>query len=475
MGGAMCRRPTSTFEDDPEEDERVSNLADNQPQAKVVSSKVCQGLETYQVIMITAVSSRTPSADGIHDDARMLAYVISSGDTLDYMIVPLHPDDLRTFGSVVTKVSLDMYSKIRQVKTRKQNFVFSPMQVLTTLAVVYLGARRSTRTELKTAFHLYAFDNKEHLHVALEDINFIIEMIRRYCDLRTVARLYVQDECPFQEEFLSTAARYPKTDIKLVDFVKNAKSVEDEMKEWLSRETDNKFLEAMDVVSGNFTHLSKLVLVSAFTFKGKWVTPFNKEETTTMKFGPNSDTETKVDMMHQRGRFFYGIIDDLNCKVLEIPCRLDCVSVMILLPKKADGLEALEKKITYAHLQTLNRYMHKQLVDVTIPRFTMTDSFNLKDVLRSMDVTSIFEPGKCDLSGIGNGNTELFLSEIFHHAQVQMTDQHVDPVSGGDVDHTTNEDEPHKKFLANRPFMFLVRDNTRTGTVLLMGRMVNPN
>lgn len=81
--------------------------------------------------------------------------------------------------------------------------------------------------------------------------------------------------------------------------------------------TNNKIQNLLkpDDLSGD----TKLVLVNALYFSGKWVNSFEKYATSKDKFYRTKEDITEVDMMQQTESFKYYENKKLNVKFLELP------------------------------------------------------------------------------------------------------------------------------------------------------------
>lgn len=64
---------------------------------------------------------------------------------------------------------------------------------------------------------------------------------------------------------------------------------------------------------------TKLILVNALYFSGKWKNPFEKYATYTEKFYKGNSVVTDVDMMHQTDSFNYCDNRELKAKFIELP------------------------------------------------------------------------------------------------------------------------------------------------------------
>lgn len=143
----------------------------------------------------------------------------------------------------------------------------------------------------------------------------------------------------------------------------------------------------------------------------------------------------------------------------------------ILLPTENDGLAELESKITYKSVKSALANMHKRRLSVAIPRFEMTVGKRLPDILDAMGMKLAFT-GAADFSGIGPG---LHISDVIHKAFIGVDEEGTEAAAATIVI-LRKGPQPvplDQDFIANHPFLFLIRDNM-TGSILFLGRVVNP-
>ncbi len=82
-------------------------------------------------------------------------------------------------------------------------------------------------------------------------------------------------------------------------------------------------------------------------------------------------------MMHQTAEYAYFENDDLQA--LELPYSGRDLSMVVLLPRKVDGLADLEKGFTADKLAVWVGKLHKQAVIVTLPKFKTEQRVELKN------------------------------------------------------------------------------------------------
>ena len=151
------------------------------------------------------------------------------------------------------------------------------------------------------------------------------------------------------------------------------------------------------------------------------------------------------------------------------------MSMVVLLPKKVDGMAVLEKSLTAKNLSQWLSRLHKRKVVVALPRFKFTSEFGLADVLKSMGMTDAFSLPPADFSGM-DGKKDLFISAVIHKAFVDVNEEGTEAAAATAVVMKLEAamPEPVPVFRADHPFLFIIRD-TKTGSILFMGRMIDPS
>lgn len=176
--------------------------------------------------------------------------------------------------------------------------------------------------------------------------------------------------------------------------------------------------------------------------------------------------------MHQRGRFPYAEVD--GTKILQLPYVGDALAMTLVLPPEGTALPELEATLSPA---TLARW-HDALrpgteVLVALPRFKVaTGSVALKPPLRSLGMKLPFDPRQTDFSAL-SPDDELYIHDAFHKVFVEVNEEGAEAAAATAIV-MARESAAGFAFRADRPFLFLLRD-TRTGDILFMGRVTNPN
>ena len=216
---------------------------------------------------------------------------------------------------------------------------------------------------------------------------------------------------------------------------------------------------------------TRLVLTNAIYFKGDWATQFKKDRTQDEPFTLLNGSTVQTPMMNQKARFGYAETDAIQ--VLEMPYVGEELTMVVLLPRKTDGIGELEKGLTTENLAQWLDKAHKREVIVAMPKFKMTSKFSMADVLRTMGMMDAFTPA-ADFSGM-TGRRDLFISAVIHQAYVDVNEEGTEAAAATAVTMTLTAALPTQPpvFRADHPFLFLIRDKA-SGSILFLGRLMNP-
>ena len=163
-------------------------------------------------------------------------------------------------------------------------------------------------------------------------------------------------------------------------------------------------------------------------------------------------------------------------KALEMPYKGKDLSMVVFLPDAVEGLAALEAKLSSENLAAwLGRLDERKpsKIDVGFPKFKVTSEFLLNEVLEAMGMPDAFDERKADFSGMRETARRegLYIQAVVHKAFVKVNEEGTEAAAATAVVMGLRGLPP--SFVADRPFLFLIRDN-RTGAVLFLGRVANP-
>jgi serpin B len=370
-----------------------------------------------------------------------------------------------------TEFALDLYGKLKDDEDKKgKNIFFSPFSISSALAMTYAGARGNTAKQMADVLH---FDDDQKLHPAFAAlINKLDVGKQKGLELNIANALWGQQGYRFLDEFVALNNKNYGAGLKTVDFKDATEEARQTINKWVEKQTKDKIKDLFK--PGVLGPLTRLVLTNAIYFKGDWVKKFDKRLTKNQNFFVTANKKVRTPMMtfSRSSELEFNYTQTENAQILKLPYKGDKLSMVILLPKKVDGLADLEKALSPENLDKWLTGMRGTKLDVYLPKFKMTCEFDLKRTLEYMGMPDAFAPAKADFSGM-IGRRELFIQAVVHKAFVDVNEEGTEAAAATAVEVTKGIPKPPPVFRADHPFLFLIRDKV-TDSILFMGRVVNP-
>uniref|UniRef100_G3NAX8 Leukocyte elastase inhibitor n=1 Tax=Gasterosteus aculeatus TaxID=69293 RepID=G3NAX8_GASAC len=371
-----------------------------------------------------------------------------------------------------TTFSLALLKKFGD-KDKTANVFYSPFSISSALAMVMLGAKGNTATQIKVK--TLTFNVSDDVHVSFAQLLSELNKAGAPYALSVANRLYGEKSYEFVEDYLGSTKKHYSAELEAVDFVSGSEAARLNINKWVHEQTQGKIKDLL--AEGLLDEYTRLVLVNAIYFKGNWNKKFQESATQDVKFRINKNQTTSVKMMHQKSKFPVTYIPEANCQVLEMPYKGMELSMLIFLPSDIEdsttGLEKLEKALTYDNFVDWTRpdMMNEVEIRVGLPRFKMEENYDMKNVLVSMGMVDAFDPVMCDFSGMAPGN-DLVLSKVVHKAFVEVNEEGTEAAAATAAIMMLRMSMP-ASFIADHPFLFFIRHNPSM-SILFAGRYCSP-
>jgi serpin B len=391
----------------------------------------------------------------------ILAGVLSLTMALDKKSAPKADRDETVRGD--SDFATDLYGRL---KSQDGNLFFSPNSISTALAMTYGGARNNTATEMASVLHFTMPNDRLNAAYAsrLHDLN----ASGKGYELNVANALWGQKGFAWQKDFIDSNERYYDAGLNELDFAKTEEARQT-INTWVEKNTHDKIKDLIQ--PGVLDSLTRMVLTNAIYFKGNWALQFDQKMTFDGDFWTSATDKVKAPLMNEHGQFNYMENDTLQA--VELPYTGKGVSMIVLLPRKRDGLGALEEKLTAKSLAEWTGAMRPvNDLAVTLPKFKMTTQFELNKVLEAMGMKDAFGPN-ADFSGMGGEPGLLYLTHVIHKAFVDVNEEGTEAAAATAVVASRAPGPPRPTFRADHPFVLVIRDN-KSGAILFMGRLVKP-
>ncbi|XP_076347838.1 intracellular coagulation inhibitor 2 [Tachypleus tridentatus] len=353
----------------------------------------------------------------------------------------------------------------RRLLNEGKNIIFSPFSLSTALSMAFVGARGNTAIEMSSVLGF------REAGLAQEDVpDSFYQAFQLLKSDQSGDKFYVANTALVQNNYniLNSYKRILHrkfySDIQPVDFVRNGIWVKEMVNKWVSNITHNKITSLIDKP---LSPLTRLFLLNAVYFKGSWKTQFDRKRTTLSLFYNNNKVARRVEMMSLTNKFPYTYDSELKCQVLELPYDGDKTSMIFILPEWDVRLKHVENALSAQSVKQLINNLQDTEIVVTIPKFKLENSPQIKEYLQVMGMNEAFS-FSADFSGM-NGRRNLFVKDVLHKAMIDVNEEGSEAAAAsGVVVMLKSASHNLPTFVANHPFMFLII-NKESGMILFLG------
>ena len=349
------------------------------------------------------------------------------------------------------------------------NVFLSPFSVSTALAMTYEGAENKTRNEMSKV--LYFPQNNEKVNKNFSEIikKTQITNNKKHYTFNIANSLWAQQDFEFLHSYFETIKRYYAAPIQMVDYKDDANRAKVRLgiNKWVESKTNNKI---KDLISEkDLDNETKLVLVNAVYFLSEWKKAFKKEATKDGDFFSFTG-KTKKEFMHTSAKMKY--FGDEKFKVLEIPYKNNKASMIILMPNEIQAFYEFKKGLNADFFNSVKNKLRYESISLYLPKFKIEFKQDLAKTLSNAGMKRAFS-SKADF-GAMVCKKNIRIDKIIHQTFIDVDEVGTEAAAAtAVVMKRVTSVKPSKKieFKADKPFVFLIRENT-TGSILFIGQLV---
>ncbi|MCR5496222.1 MAG: hypothetical protein K6F48_00080 [Paludibacteraceae bacterium] len=378
----------------------------------------------------------------------------------------------QTFVRANNAFALECYTKVRKLPVKpgstepRSLHFFSPVSLNMALGFCANGASTEGAKEITDAL---GFQSKN----ALKDMNDFYQKVYLSLnsnvdsvDIHTANALWVQEGAAVYGEFLSQAREKYYATVRHLSFGSNPQGALDTINSWAALMTNDRIKSlSIDVIPN-----TQLVLNNACYFKAKWKFPF--EGLGENVFSGVQNQSQRTEFMEIESKYMKcAETNDYQAVVLDYAngdfdmkdtTQTWAYSMIVILPKEGRTLDEV-----LPTLQLDSIPFQKQTCNVIMPKFEMRGNYQLANVLSELEISDIFTRYP---NAIIDPMESLYVSQIAQDYFVKVDEEGTEAAVVTSVVADIKMMLPEAKFKmnCNRPFAFVIRENT-TGLLLFMG------
>lgn len=214
-----------------------------------------------------------------------------------------------------------------------------------------------------------------------------------------------------------------------------------------------------------------LALYSTIYFQAKWSEQFSRSNNTTDTFHAPGGDVTATFMNRHLATMYYYWGDTFSAVSLSLK---NGSSMWFILPDEGCTTEDVLSDGQYMEMLVQQDWENKKymMVNLSVPKFDVSSTTDLKDGLQQLGVTDVFTLGRADFSAI-TGDTPLFLSAANQSVRVQIDEEGVKAAAYIEIPGCGSAAPPDEiiDFVVDRPFLFAI---TKSSLPLFMGSVRQP-
>ncbi|XP_048340591.1 alpha-1-antitrypsin-like [Sphaerodactylus townsendi] len=384
----------------------------------------------------------------------------NTGDNVWHKIIPYNAD-------FAFRLYKEMSSTIED-----KNIFFSPISVSSALAMLSLGAKSETQSQIYKglAFNLSEIEQKE-IHKGFCQLIHRLNSRNLKTYVKTGNALFLDKSLEVLPTFLEDVRNLYHAEDFSIDFLNNT-GAKQHINDYVKNKTNGTIINAVKYLSKKI----RMVLVNFILFKDYWEQSFHPDLTLEGDFCAYGNTTVKSNMMHKVAFYKFVRDEELFCSVVEVPFS-DVAVALFILPDQGK-LKDLESSLVKEDLDKWRTSFQYKNIDLWIPKLSTYESNDLKRYLQRLGIRNAFNR-RADLSGI-TAKHHLRISEVLHEVVLVVHEKGVLAIPGvsppfrGGLGFLPPIPTPPLLMKFDRPYLVFVI-NSSTGTILLMGKIVNPN
>nr|XP_013796449.1 PREDICTED: alpha-1-antitrypsin-like [Apteryx mantelli mantelli] len=366
----------------------------------------------------------------------------------------------QSVGKSVCRFACCFYKEI-SARENNGNIFFSPLSISTAFAMLTLGARSDTLTQILRVLNLNPHEISENdIHEGFRQLMQMLNRKNKELQLNMGNVLFVLDQLKPQDQFLYNLRNFYEGEAYPMNF-KKADQAQVKINEYVAERTNGKIKDLIN----NLDPLTELLLISYIYFNAEWEKPFDPKYTKKDKFFMDGNKAVQVPMMFGMGLFKHGYDEQLSSTVLQMDYK-GGASAFFILPDQG-RMKKLEKRLSCERMSRWRTLVSKSSANVYLPKFTLYGRYNLKNVLYKMGIVDVFTD-KADLSGI-TGQPQHRVSQAIHKAVVKVDETGTEAAAATGMEIVPMSVPVTIKF--NKPFLMII---SMGNNIIFMGKIVDP-
>ncbi|XP_078006556.1 serpin A11-like [Phascolarctos cinereus] len=364
-----------------------------------------------------------------------------------------------------TNFALHLYKELTSAAP-SDNIFFSPVSISMALAMLSLGTQPTIRTQILEGLGFNLTETPEsEIYKSFQHLIHKLNLSSKKHELKIGSFMILDKQLKPLQEWHSIKELYEATTLS-INFT-NFFSTRRQISKYIENQTYGKIREFLQ----DFNQDTVMVLVNSIFFKAKWMHPFKHYW---IKKHQSSSVDEKIirpSMMHQKAQHRFLYDKELACIVLQMEYTED-VLILLVLPDEGK-MRQVEDSLKPETLKKWNKLLLPSLLNLHLPKFSISGAYSLEKILSKMGFSSIFTP-EVNLSNITE-QPHLAVSKLLHQVTVDMNEKGTKAAATSILlsqPETPSQASPLTVHF-DRPFLLLIWE-VSAQSLLFLGKIITP-
>ena len=371
--------------------------------------------------------------------------------------------DFDDFNKVVLDFSYQSFLSLNE--TEEDNLLISPLSIETALYMTMNGTEGQTLEEFRTALLVQSFyPNGINKH-----FKTLVEKLMPQDDRTTVSlsnTVFYDDQwVDLEQDFIDVIDDVYHANVTDADFSDLA--TVSLINDWAKEKTEGKIEEVLEEIKKD----EVLFLINALYMLADWQIGFDPDLSHPKAFTKPNGEEIMVPFMSSDDSRNFVVKEEYSA--IDLPFKGEDYSMTFVLPQGNLGNFISEFELSTMRNWVTELYDDMQMdrVQLSIPKFEISNKLLLKDMLINMGMETAFLSANLDKMGQFYGG-QTYLSRVIHDAFLKVDEKGIEGAAVTTVG-VGNESLPPQLIL-DKPFMFIIR-HVETNTPIFIGRLGDPS
>ena len=345
-----------------------------------------------------------------------------------------------------------------------ENTIYSPINVYMALAMLAETTDGNSRAQILELLDVAGINQLRKEASAIWKANYLNDGVNA-CLLAN--SLWLRDDWAFQQETVSILSQ------KYYASVFRGEMGSDDynaaLRDWMNEQTGGLLKDQIDAIEMGPSTV--LALVSTVGFEAAWNEKFYNAGDRVFH---SSTQDIEVPFIEQ------GIMGAIYSEgdrfsALEIPFKTNEASIAFILPEEGTTAESLlSDPQLLSFVINRNEWDNKESVyaDLSLPKFDVSSQIDLKEGLKELGITDVFNPAISNFSPITTESNEIYVDKATHGARVQLDENGCIATAYTIITDANGAAPKYIEFAVDRPFLFVIY--SPSGLPLFIGIVNQP-